>query len=210
MTIHYPSGTTFHNNHANKLRASNCRNSQKPVVYGDRGMTLERELNVSNNYYLSQHIAVIHKKPTPIQIVKVDYPKRSAAVIKEAYFKKASTTDYNGVYRGYYLDFDAKETRSTTSFPLANFHEHQIEHMRSCEQNGGICFAIIKFVLNDELFLFPGSDLFRFWDNQAKDGKKSIKKDIIEQLGYKISYSLNPTIPYLDAVDQLILNRKGE
>jgi recombination protein U len=209
MTIHYPNGTAFHNNR-NKPHTSNYRARSKPVVYGDRGMTLEKELNASNMYYLNQHIAVIHKKPTPIQIVKVDYPQRSAAVIKEAYFKKASTTDYNGVYRGYYIDFDAKETRNTTSFPLANFHEHQIEHMRSCERNGGICFAIIKFVLSDEIFLFPGAALFRFWDNQFQSGKKSIKKDIIEQLGYKINYSLNPTIPYLNAVDQLILNRKGE
>ena len=68
--------------------------------YGKRGMTLEEDLNDTNQYYLDRGIAVIHKKPTPIQIVNVDYPKRSAAVIKEAYFKQASTTDFNGVYKG--------------------------------------------------------------------------------------------------------------
>ena len=43
----------------------------------NRGMELESEINRSNEYYLNHKIAVIHKKPTPIQIVKVDYPKRS-------------------------------------------------------------------------------------------------------------------------------------
>ena len=78
---------------------------KKGVNFSDRGMTLEQQINESNKYYLTEEIAVVHKKPTPIQIVKVDYPKRSKAVIREAYFRQASTTDYNGVYKGYYLDF---------------------------------------------------------------------------------------------------------
>ena len=38
-------------------------------------MRFEEAINESNKYYLSRGLAVIHKKPTPIQIVKVDYPK---------------------------------------------------------------------------------------------------------------------------------------
>ena len=72
---------------------------RKGVNFSDRGMTLEQQINESNKYYLMGEIAVVHKKPTPIQIVKVDYPKRSRAVIREAYFRQASTTDYNGVYK---------------------------------------------------------------------------------------------------------------
>ena len=48
---------------------------------------MEDELNESNEYYLSRGIAVIHKKPVPVQIVKVSYPARSAARITEAYFR---------------------------------------------------------------------------------------------------------------------------
>ncbi len=88
----------------------------KQTVYSNRGMTLEDDINDTNQYYLSHQLAIIHKKPTPVQIVHVDYPKRSAAVIKEAYFKQASTTDYNGVYQGKYIDFEAKETKNKNSF----------------------------------------------------------------------------------------------
>ena len=90
------------------------------MTYSNRGMTLERMINASIKYYRETGQAVLHKKPTPVQIVNVDYPRRSAAKITEAYFKRASTTDYNGVYRGYYLDFEAKETKQNI-FPLIKF-----------------------------------------------------------------------------------------
>ena len=99
------------------------------VDFANRGMSFESAINATNDYYLSRGLAVIHKKPTPVQIVKVDYPKRSRAKIVEAYFRQASTTDYSGVYKGYYIDFEAKETRQKTSMPMKNFHAHQIEHM---------------------------------------------------------------------------------
>ena len=79
--------------------------------FANRGMSFEKMINATNDYYLSHGLAVIHKKPTPIQIVRVDYPQRSRAKIVEAYFRQASTTDYSGVYDGYYIDFEAKETR---------------------------------------------------------------------------------------------------
>ena len=80
-----------------------------------RGMSLESDINTACQYYLDLDKANIHKKPTPITIVKVDYPSRNKAKITEAYFKVPSTTDYNGIYRGYYVDFEAKECRCRSS-----------------------------------------------------------------------------------------------
>lgn len=196
MTIKYPNGSNY--------LSSNRSNKAHPINYSDRGMTLEQEINDSNSYYLMKDIAVIHKKPTPIQIVKVDYPRRSAAVIKEAYFKQASTTDYNGIYMGKYIDFDAKETMNKTSFPLSNFHEHQIVHMKKCVEQGGICFALVKFVKLNEIFVLNSDNLFTFWNRMKNDGRKSISKREFENLGYKINYQINPVLPYLDAVKKII------
>ena len=123
MVLRYPNGQPYYKNASPVEKIQEKRN--QITEFGNRGMHFEEAINESNKYYLSRGLAVIHKKPTPIQIVKVDYPKRSAAVIKEAYFTQASTTDYNGVYRGFYLDFEAKETKNKTSFPFKNFHAHQ-------------------------------------------------------------------------------------
>lgn len=95
------------------------------------GMTLESDVEETNLYYLETKRAVIYKKPTPVQIVDVSYPSRNKAKIVEAYYRTPSTTDFNGIYKGYYIDFDCKETKSTTSIPLANIHNHQIEHLKT-------------------------------------------------------------------------------
>ena len=199
MAIRYPGGRLFHeSDHSAKKKSVSSQ-----VIYGNRGMSLEQEINASNQYYLTHGIAVVHKKPIPVQIVDVNYPKRSAAVVKEAYFKTPSTTDYNGVYKGKYIDFEAKETKNKTSFPLKNFHEHQVQHMRACVAQGGICFTIIKFTQTQEIFLLPARVLFDYWQQQAT-GRKSIPKQAIIQAGYAIQYHINPTVPYLDAVDKFM------
>ena len=90
------------------------KNQVSITTHKNRGMTLENELNISNEYYREIDKAYIYKKPTPVQITKVDYPSRDKAMIKEGFFTTPSTTDYNGLYKGYYIDFEAKETKSTS------------------------------------------------------------------------------------------------
>ena len=110
-----------------------------------RGMSLESDINASNEYYIATNRALIHKKPTPIQVVRVDYPNRAHAKIVEDYYKTPSTTDYNGIYRGKGIDFEAKETKSKVSFSFKLIHPHQIKHMQRVLYHGGIGFVIIRF-----------------------------------------------------------------
>lgn len=173
----------------------------------NRGMNFEAMINESNDYYRHNDIAIIHKKPIPIQIVKVDYPSRSAAVIKEAYYKVPSTTDYNGIYKGHYIDFEAKETNNKTSFPLANIHSHQIEHLNKIDIHGGISFVLIYFKVLDEIYLLESRDLMTYY-KRSIEGRKSITISEIREKGYQLTESYAPRINYLKAVEVLI-NKKG-
>ena len=170
----------------------------KNVNYGNRGMTLEADLGVTNEYYLVNDKAIIYKKPTPITISKVNYPSRVEAVIKEGYFRTPSTTDYNGVYRGRYIDFEAKETKSHTSFPLSNIHNHQIEHLRRICKHGGIGFLIVRFTMINKTFLLTFEALDNFLINYKR---KSIPIEYFMDNGYIIKDKYNPRIDYLSIID---------
>ena len=172
------------------------------VDFANRGMSVESAINATNDYYLSRGLAVIHKKPTPVQIVKVDYPKRSRAKIVEAYFRQASTTDYSGVYKGYYIDFEAKETRQKTSMPMKNFHAHQIEHMSQVISQDGICFVLLHFSTLKETYLLPAKDLIAFY--QIDKGTKSMPLDYIKKRGYAIAEAAYPQVPYLEIIEKLL------
>ena len=153
-----------------------------------RGMNLEEDLNLTNKYYLANGIANIHKKPTPIQIVKVDYPKRSAARIVEAYFKTPSTTDYNGIYKGKYLDFEAKETKKL-NFPFTNISIHQIEHLKSIINHHGIAFVIIAFTHLNEVYLIDASYIIYDYYHASR---KSMTYEKIKSLGHIIPQGYQP------------------
>ncbi len=174
---------------------------QKNVVdYRNRGMDLESLINQANEYYLDMDKAVIYKKPTPIGIIHVDY---SVNKITDAYFKDKSTFDYNGIYRNRYIDFEAKESHSKTSFPLSNISEHQIKHLRRILKHGAVSFLIVS--IRGEYYLLKGEDLLDFID---KNERKSIPYEFFKTECYKIEERLRPAIDYLRVVDEVYF--KGE
>lgn len=170
------------------------------IQYANRGMSLEYDINLTNEYYRDNNIAYIYKKPTPIQIVKVNYPSRDKAIIKEAYFKEPSTTDYNGLYKGKYIDFEAKETKSNTAFTLNNIHPHQIEHLKSIDKHNGIAFLIIRFTNLNETYLLTIKKLLHFTESYKR---KSIPIEYFRKNSYIIKDGYNPRIDYLKIIDQI-------
>ena len=157
-------------------------------------MALEKELNDTNKYYLENDIAVVYKKPTPIKVVKQINEK-----IINAYFEKPSTTDYNGLYKGKYIDFEAKETKQTTSFPLNNIHPHQINHIKNILNHQGICFLIVRFTKLNETYLLFAKDFLDFTNNYSR---KSIPLDYFKTKGYLIKDKLKPKIDYLEIINK--------
>ena len=174
---------------------------QKSLSNANRGMDLEHDINLSNQYYINAKLAFISKRPTPINVVKVDYSK--GARITDAYFEKQSTTDYNGVYKGKYLDFEAKATLSKTSFPLSNITKHQIIHLENVMEAGGIAFFIVEFATYHEVYLIDAKFIV---DRYYHSERKSIPYSDFKKYGHILKQSYKPRIDFLPVVDKLYFN----
>lgn len=189
MKINYPSPQNKEIQNNSKIRS--------------RGMLFEHELNKSNEYYLNINKAVIYKKPTPIKIVKVEYPNRSHAKIVEGYYQTPSTTDYNGLYRGKYIDYEAKETQNL-SFSFKHIFPHQIEHLRKVDTHGGIAFIIIYFRKVEKVFIIDIKPFYKAYLAGQNGEKNSIKYTEIENLGgLEVKRGYSPYVDYLEKVDEL-------
>ena len=173
------------------------------ISYKNRGMFLENIINDSNTYYNSIEKCLIYKKPTPIKVLNVSYPSNKSHLIDKAVYSNISTLDYNGIYREKYIEFDAKECHSKTSFPLENLKEHQLLHIKKVIKQKGIAFLII--FMNNEFYLLKGEDIIKYINNNAR---KSIEFNYIKEHGFKINESYTPRLKYLDAVDTAYFGNK--
>lgn len=179
------------------------KNTTKDLRKANLGKDFETLINESNEYYIKNNIAVIYKKPTPIQVVKVQYPKRSRARIIDAYYKVPSTTDYNGVLNGLYIDFEAKSCNGK-SFPFGNIYPHQIKHLELINQHNGLSFLLIQFKELNEVYLLLTKQLIEQYNNSLNGGRKSISYEYFKEHGYLVNPSTNPPINYIET----ILNNK--
>ncbi|NMA51146.1 MAG: Holliday junction resolvase RecU [Mollicutes bacterium] len=168
---------------------------QKKIDYGNRGIDLENLVNIANELYLQKDLAIIYKKPTPIQVITYNYNNKR---ITDAFYKSQSTLDYNGVYKGFYIEFDAKNT-NRSFLPINNISNHQLEHMEKIISHNGICFLLI--MIQKECYLLEAQLVLDFVSNSER---KSIPYDFIKMNGHNIKYDYLRGADYLIAIDQLI------
>lgn len=195
--VNYPSGMAT-NKQNNKEEKTN-KKVKLPSSFSsaNRGMNLEEDINISNEYYKDKKLCLITKRPTPINVVKVDYSK--GALITNAYFEKQSTTDYNGVYKGKYIDFEAKET-NLEYFPLSNILEHQIKHLETIYNMGGISFIIVRFCKHENItFLLETKYILSFINNNSR---KSIPYLYFLENGYEITFKNNLFLDYIEVINK--------
>lgn len=169
--------------------------------FANRGMGLENDINETNKYYRDYDIALIYKKPTPIRITKTNY--QSMRVI-DGFFECPSTLDYNGIYKGYYVEFDAKETKSKTSFTINNIHEHQIDYIKKVLKHNGIVFLIVRFSLLNKDYILGGKELIDFINDNER---KSIPLSYFEDNCYELNIKYAPRLDYIKYVDKLVINK---
>ncbi|MFC4403295.1 Holliday junction resolvase RecU [Gracilibacillus xinjiangensis] len=168
---------------------------------GKRGAALENLINYANEIYLQKGIAVINKRPTPVKVTK----SKGTRIIN-GFFEEKSTVDFDGVYKGNALYFEAKSTKDPR-FPLKNIHKHQIEYMYHAQKAGAICFFIIEFAGPSEQFLVPFDFIHHYVVHADRGGRKSIPYDDFLYYSVGLLKSQNGIpLDYLSAVDILINN----
>ncbi len=170
---------------------------------GLRGSMLEETLNMTNERYRREKLALVQKIPTPITPIEIDREHRHITL---AYFGQKSTVDYMGNVQGVPVCFDAKEC-SGDSFPLQNVHGHQMEFMREFEEQNGIAFLIVYFSRCDEYYYVPCRDLVRFWERAEAGGRKSFRREELD-LGYQIQVQGQVFIHYLGALKRDLESRR--
>lgn len=164
---------------------------------GLRGSSLEEFVNLTNEKYLEQNLALIQKIPTPITPINIDKTTRHITL---AYFDQKSTVDYIGAVQGIPVCFDAKECHTDT-FPLANIHEHQVEFMEQFEKQGGIAFFLIAFTAREEYYYLRLSLLLKFWERAKSGGRKSFRYEELEPDFFLVTENTF-FVPYLEGLQK--------
>lgn len=151
-------------------------------TYANRGMTLEYLIELTNNQYKRDGVAVVQKIPTPVKVVKSYQGGKISG-----HWEKKSTVDNVGCFKGKYICFDAKESEKA-SFPLSNIEQHQINHMKSIVENGGIAFLVIYMRKYNKYYKLDFKQLELFMQQEER---KSIPLNYLEEHGQEIGCDNN-------------------
>ena len=166
------------------------------LVRSNMGMRFESEISKTCDFYRTKGIADIYKRPTPIKVVKrsKEHPGR----ISEAYFEEKSTTDYVGIYKGKYIDFECKETIHD-SVPYHRIRPQQYEHLRFITSLGGIGFFLVSFKSYQEVYLMKASIILEAIKEKNHPG---FKREFFMEHGIRLERSYLPPYKLLEAIDK--------
>ncbi len=170
------------------------------VGHLNRGMDLESLINQSNSYYALNDIAYIYKKPTPIKVKKIVHSSNYGTKmhkITDAVFSEKSTTDYNGIYKGKYIDFEAKQTKYKSFNIVSNLHSHQRSHLSNIIRHDGLAFLFVYFYQYDKIYIINYKNIEQF----INTGKSQIPQSFFEQFGYELKLGFNPALDYIKYID---------
>ncbi|MFA9465767.1 MAG: Holliday junction resolvase RecU [Velocimicrobium sp.] len=169
---------------------------------GLRGSTLEELINLTNEKYRANHLALIQKVPTPIKPIKIDSSSRQITL---AYFEQKSTVDYIGAVQGVPVCFDAKEC-ATDTFPLQNIHDHQVEFMTEFERQSGVSFLLIYFKKKNVFYYLTYEKMMEFWNRALEGGKNSFRYEDLDP-HFQISTNNGVFVHYLEMLNQDLESR---
>lgn len=141
--------------------------------HANRGKRFEMMLEMSNRHYRLKKVAHV-RKTFPEAKFQLDKEGK----VRKYWFEKSGGLDFAGMHQGRYLSFDAKSTKSATSFPLKNVETHQFDELRRIEEFGGMAFLLIHFEKLGKTFYLSSGDALD-WANQRE--RKSIPLSWFEE-----------------------------
>lgn len=114
------------------------------LIFKNKGLFLETIINnsIEENF---KHRLLIQKLPLSNALISVENN------IIKAKLRENIFCDYCGLYKGQYLEFEAKETE-LDYFPLKNIPQKQVQKLTTITQLGGIGFIVIYFHTVDQYF----------------------------------------------------------
>ncbi|MBO1628208.1 Holliday junction resolvase RecU [Bacillus arachidis] len=167
---------------------------------GNRGMAFEMLINLSNEMYQREGVALINKRPTPVKVIK-----SKGSQVKSGFYEAKSTVDYDGVYKGRAIAFEAKSTESLTRFDLKNIAQHQLDYLEKAEKMGAVCFFLIEFSKDKTVFFVPVSVIQSYVRmSHQSNGKKSIPRADFDIYGYLVNQTERVPVDYLQYIDEAV------
>ncbi|PEL17594.1 Holliday junction resolvase RecU [Bacillus wiedmannii] len=167
---------------------------------GNRGMAFEKLINLSNEMYQREGVALINKRPTPVKVLK-----SAGGRVLNGFYEAKSTVDYDGVYKGRAVAFEAKSTQSLTRFDLSNIAQHQLDYLEKAEKMGAVCFFLIEFSKDQTVFLVPTSVVQSYVRmSHQPNGKKSISRADFDIYGYLVEQTERAPVDYLQYIDEAV------
>lgn len=130
-----------HSNNRRNIRGdAEMSEPTKSKGHANRGKAFEKSIEIKNDWYKANGVAVIHKVPDKWKPLRGDKGKLIGAKIDEQ-----SGVDFMGcVMGGQAIAFDAKETHSGR-MALRELKEHQVTFLQDYERIGGLSFVLVSF-----------------------------------------------------------------
>ncbi|KGE18475.1 Holliday junction resolvase RecU [Paenibacillus wynnii] len=169
----------------------------KTVVYGNRGSGFEAVINYINQIYENRKLAVINKRSTPVKVTRSKGTK-----VLAGFYEAKSTVDYDGIYRGRAIFFEAKSTQELDRFDLKRVEDHQYEHLEKCHAVGAVCFVLVEFRRQRKTYLLPFATLRAYKGEATRGGRKSMTIDNFEVDAYEVMQG-RVQLDYLATVDKI-------
>lgn len=139
---------------------------KKKQSTANRGLDFEDMISKKLGEYRKQGLAVIHKVPTEMKMIRAFNPKTKKNQIVNAFPVEGSKfVDYVGLAKGKPIALEAKKTDLKTRFPFANIKDTQYQFFKDWEKCGGLGYYLIWFKELKRTFLIKASKI-----QEAKDG----------------------------------------